>query len=63
MRHPDKYLGAPGQPSGQVDDHESGSLSKDGAGQAARLLGTTRRILKYKMDQLGLKKEGLAEEA
>ena len=32
------------------------------ASQAARLLGTTRRILKYKMDQLGLRKEGLAPE-
>ena len=32
------------------------------ASQAARLLGTTRRILKYKMDQLGIKKEGLAPE-
>lgn len=30
------------------------------ASQAARLLGTTRRILKYKMDQIGIKKERLA---
>jgi len=30
--------------------------------QAARILGTTRRILKYRMDQLGIKKEGKDQE-
>ena len=32
------------------------------ASQAARRLGTTRRILKYRMDQLGIKKEKLVQE-
>jgi len=30
--------------------------------QAARRLGTTRRILKYRMDQLGIKKEGVLKD-
>jgi len=32
------------------------------ASQAARRLGTTRRILKYRMDQLGIKKEGVTQD-
>lgn len=31
------------------------------ASQAARRLGTTRRILKYRMDQLGIKREGISD--
>ena len=40
-----------------------GALEKSNwiASQAARRLGTTRRILKYRMDQLGIKKEMVSE--